>query len=128
MVITVAGVQGVAWLIGPAFMALIVVIAVAPAQTWLRRKGRPTWATTLVVVDAARQGRVGRRRPPRRLGGRTAARVGDETGPACRAEVIAEAERSHADTELAASSVPAPHVEEPGPPGHEPTTRMSHEF
>ncbi len=46
MVIIVAGVQGVAWLIGPAFMALIVVIAVAPAQSWLRRKGWPTWATT----------------------------------------------------------------------------------
>jgi AI-2 transport protein TqsA len=50
MVIIVAGVQGVAWLIGPAFMALIVVIAVSPAQGWLRRKGWPTWATTLVVV------------------------------------------------------------------------------
>jgi hypothetical protein len=36
MVIIVAGVQGVAWLIGPAFMALIVVIAVSPAQGWLR--------------------------------------------------------------------------------------------
>jgi len=50
MVIIVAGIQGVAWLIGPAFMALIVVIAVSPAQGWLRRKGWPTWATTLVVV------------------------------------------------------------------------------
>ena len=50
MVIIIAGVQGVAWLIGPAFMALIVVIAVSPAQGWLRRKGWPTWATTLVVV------------------------------------------------------------------------------
>ncbi len=49
-VIIVAGIQGVAWLIGPAFMALIVVIAVAPAQSWLRRKGWPTWATTLIVV------------------------------------------------------------------------------
>jgi len=46
IVIIVAGVQGVAWLIAPAFMALIVVIAVAPAQSWLRRKGWPTWATT----------------------------------------------------------------------------------
>jgi len=31
-------------------MALIVVIAVAPAQSWLRRRGWPSWATTLVVV------------------------------------------------------------------------------
>jgi len=44
------------------------------------------------------------------------------------AEVTAEAERSPADTELAAAAVPTPHVEEPGPPSREPTTRMSHEF
>jgi AI-2 transport protein TqsA len=49
-VIIVAGVQAVAWLIGPAFMALIIVIAVAPVQGWLRRHGWPAWATTLVVV------------------------------------------------------------------------------
>lgn len=50
MVIIVAGIQGAAWLIGPAFMALIVVVAVAPARSWLRRKGWPAWATTLVVL------------------------------------------------------------------------------
>ena len=50
MVIIVAGIQGVAWLIGPAFMALVVVIAMSPAQGWLRRKGWPTWATTLVLL------------------------------------------------------------------------------
>ncbi|WP_246170207.1 AI-2E family transporter [Pseudonocardia hierapolitana] len=49
-VIVLAGVQAVAWLIGPAFMALIIVIAVAPAQSWLRRHGWPGWATTLVVI------------------------------------------------------------------------------
>jgi predicted PurR-regulated permease PerM len=49
-VVVVAGVQAVAWLIGPAFMALIVVIAVAPVQGWLRRHGWPGWVTTLVVV------------------------------------------------------------------------------
>jgi predicted PurR-regulated permease PerM len=49
-VIVVAGVQAVAWLIGPAFMALTIVIAVAPVQGWLRRHGWPAWATTLVVV------------------------------------------------------------------------------
>lgn len=31
-VVVVAGIQAAAWLIGPAFMALIVVIAVAPVQ------------------------------------------------------------------------------------------------
>ena len=49
-VIVVAGVQATAWLIGPTFMALVVVIAVAPVQSWLRRQGWPGWATTLVVV------------------------------------------------------------------------------
>jgi AI-2 transport protein TqsA len=49
-VVIVAGVQATAWLIGPAFMALIVVIAVAPVQSWLMRHGWPGWATTLVVV------------------------------------------------------------------------------
>jgi AI-2 transport protein TqsA len=49
-VIVVAGIQATAWLIGPTFMALIVVIAVAPVQGWLRRRGWPGWATTLVVV------------------------------------------------------------------------------
>src|SRR5690606_38502070 len=48
--VVVAGVQAVAWLIGPAFMALIVVSAVAPAQGWLRRHNWPGWATTLVLV------------------------------------------------------------------------------
>ena len=49
-VVVVAGIQATAWLIGPAFMALIVVIAVAPVQGWLTRHGWPGWATTLVVV------------------------------------------------------------------------------
>jgi AI-2 transport protein TqsA len=49
-VVVIAGIQAVAWLIGPAFMALIVVIAVAPVQGWLRRHGWPGWATSLVVV------------------------------------------------------------------------------
>jgi AI-2 transport protein TqsA len=49
-VVIVAGVQAVAWLIGPAFMALIIVIAVAPVQGWLRRRNWPGWATTLVVI------------------------------------------------------------------------------
>ena len=48
--IVFAGVQAVAWLIGPAFMALIIVISVTPVQGWLRAKGWPGWATTLVVI------------------------------------------------------------------------------
>jgi AI-2 transport protein TqsA len=49
-VVIVAGVQATAWLIGPTFLALIIVIAVAPVQSWLRGKGWPGWATTLVMV------------------------------------------------------------------------------
>jgi AI-2 transport protein TqsA len=49
-VVVVAGIQATAWLIGPAFLALIVVIAVAPVHGWLRRHGWPGWATTLVLI------------------------------------------------------------------------------
>lgn len=50
IVVVLAGVQATAWLIGPVFMALVVVIAVAPVQTRLRRRGWPGWATGLVVL------------------------------------------------------------------------------
>jgi predicted PurR-regulated permease PerM len=49
-VLVLAGVRAVAWLIGPAFLALIIVIALSPVQTWLRRRGWPAWLTTLVLV------------------------------------------------------------------------------
>lgn len=49
-VIVVAGVQAIAWLIGPAFLALIIVIAVSPVQSWLRRIGLPAWAATIVLI------------------------------------------------------------------------------
>ena len=52
IVVVFVGVQAIAWLIGPAFLALIIVIAVAPLQRWLRTKGWPGWASTLVVVLA----------------------------------------------------------------------------
>jgi len=52
IVVVFVGVQAMAWLIGPAFLALIIVIAVAPVQRWLRIKGWPGWASTLVVVLA----------------------------------------------------------------------------
>lgn len=49
-VIVIAGMQAIAWLIGPAFLALIIVIALAPVQGWLRRKGWPGWLRTLVLI------------------------------------------------------------------------------
>jgi AI-2 transport protein TqsA len=44
------GVYFTAWLVGPAFLALIIVIAISPVQSWLRRSGWPAWLTTLVLV------------------------------------------------------------------------------
>jgi len=51
-VVAAAGLQSLAWLIGPAFLALIIVIAVAPVQRWFQRKGWPRWAITMVLVLA----------------------------------------------------------------------------
>src|SRR3954447_20596212 len=49
-VLVLAGVRSVAWLIGPIFLALIIVIALKPVQTWLLRRGWPAWVTTLVLI------------------------------------------------------------------------------
>ena len=49
-VIVLAGVQATAWLLGPVFMALVVVIAVAPVYGALRRRRYPGWAATLAVL------------------------------------------------------------------------------
>jgi predicted PurR-regulated permease PerM len=49
-VLVLGGVRATAWLIGPAFLALIIVIALNPVQGWLRRHGWPAWLTTLVLV------------------------------------------------------------------------------
>jgi AI-2 transport protein TqsA len=48
--LVLAGVHFIAWLLGPAFLALIIVIAIRPVQSWLRRRGWPGWLTTLVLV------------------------------------------------------------------------------
>jgi len=48
-----AGLYFTAWLVGPVFLALIIVIAVSPVQSWLLRRGPPSWPswlTTLVLV------------------------------------------------------------------------------
>jgi AI-2 transport protein TqsA len=49
-VVTVGGIRAMAWLIGPAFLALIIVIAVSPIQGWLLRKGFPRWVSVLALV------------------------------------------------------------------------------
>ena len=45
-----AGIQATAWLVGPVFLALVIVITVHPVHDWLRRMGLPSWAATTVLV------------------------------------------------------------------------------
>ncbi|MBW4721217.1 AI-2E family transporter [Saccharothrix obliqua] len=49
-VISGAGVKAVAWLIGPVFLALTLVIAVVPVHGWLRRRGVPKWVAATVLA------------------------------------------------------------------------------
>ncbi|GLZ33788.1 AI-2E family transporter [Lentzea sp. NBRC 105346] len=49
-VVTLAGVQAVAWLLGPVFLALVIVVTTSPVQTSLRRRGWPRWLTGAVLV------------------------------------------------------------------------------
>ncbi|MGQ0577088.1 MAG: AI-2E family transporter [Pseudonocardia sp.] len=49
-VIVAAGLQAAAWLVGPVFLALVIVIAVHPALGALRRRGVPSWAATAALV------------------------------------------------------------------------------
>ena len=45
-----AGFYFTAWLVGPVFLALMIVIAIAPVQSYLLRHGWPAWLSTLVLV------------------------------------------------------------------------------
>src|SRR4029079_9684634 len=45
-----AGLRSVAWLIAPVFLALVVVIALAPVQRYLLRLGAPRWLATAVLL------------------------------------------------------------------------------
>lgn len=49
-VIAGAGIQQLAWLIGPIFLALVLVICVSPVRGWLMRHGSPSWLATVVLV------------------------------------------------------------------------------
>lgn len=49
-VVVFAGVQAAAWLLAPTFLALVLVIAMAPVQSFLLKHGWPGWLTTLVLV------------------------------------------------------------------------------
>ncbi|MCO1660609.1 AI-2E family transporter [Pseudonocardia sp. S2-4] len=49
-VIVAAGLQAAAWLVGPVFLALVVVITVHPVRRRLRALGLPGWVATTVLV------------------------------------------------------------------------------
>ncbi|MCF7547809.1 AI-2E family transporter [Pseudonocardia sp. WMMC193] len=50
VVIVVAGIAGVSWLVGPLFLALVIVITVHPVHGRLVRLGLPGWAASGVVL------------------------------------------------------------------------------
>ncbi|MEU7530573.1 AI-2E family transporter [Saccharothrix sp. NPDC042600] len=50
VVVVVAGVRAAAWLVTPALLALVVVIAVGPVRAALRRRGVPRWVETTGTV------------------------------------------------------------------------------
>ena len=50
VVVVAAGLHAVAWLVGPLFLALVIVITVYPVQVLLRRWGVPSWAATTLLV------------------------------------------------------------------------------
>src|SRR4051812_49219000 len=48
--IAVGGLREIAWLVAPVLLALVVVIALTPVQTWLMRAGWPRWASATVLL------------------------------------------------------------------------------
>jgi AI-2 transport protein TqsA len=48
--LVLGGLYLTAWLVGPLFLALMIVIAISPVQSALLRRGWPGWLTTLVLV------------------------------------------------------------------------------
>ncbi len=54
-VVAIAGLKAFAGIVGPVFLALMLTVAVAPLQSWARRRGWPAWAgmaAALVAVVA----------------------------------------------------------------------------
>ena len=49
-VVSVAGLQAFSATVGPAFLALVMVITVHPVQAWLQRRGAPSWVGVLAVM------------------------------------------------------------------------------
>jgi predicted PurR-regulated permease PerM len=51
-VVTIAGLQAFGGLLGPLFLALVLIVTVAPIAVALRRRGLPRWLATLVTLAA----------------------------------------------------------------------------
>src|SRR4051794_16821552 len=49
-VVVIAGVRGAASIVGPAFLALVLSIAVHPVQAYVQRRGWPRWSGVLVGI------------------------------------------------------------------------------
>jgi AI-2 transport protein TqsA len=49
-VVAVAGIRELAGLLGPVFLALMLVVAARPAQSWMLRHGLPRWLSTVAVL------------------------------------------------------------------------------
>jgi len=50
IVVSVAGIRELAWMIGPVVLALMLVVAVSPVQTWMLRHHLPRWLATVAVL------------------------------------------------------------------------------
>jgi len=50
VVVVIAGMTAASWLIGPLFLAMVIVIALSPVRQWLRRHGAPSWLATVLLV------------------------------------------------------------------------------
>jgi predicted PurR-regulated permease PerM len=50
--VAVAGIKSISGIVGPAFLALVLVIAVHPIRGWLVRRGMPSWVGTLASLLA----------------------------------------------------------------------------
>ena len=51
--VAVAGMRSAAGIIGPAFLAVLIVIAVHPVQAWLQRHRVPSWLAALLTMGCA---------------------------------------------------------------------------